>query len=429
MTPGAPRECAGRPLGRARLFGDARRRSWSRPARAPAGEPPVSRVRRSRPPPDAVSCPTCCARRSRAASTSCSCATSSLPDDELTARRERRARAVRAARRRCSSSTTVPQSRPRSAPTASTSARTTCRWREVRELVGADMLIGLSTHSPAQIDAVDASLVDYIGVGPVHATPTKPGRPAVGRGARPLRGGARARAVLRDRRPGRGQHRGGARGGRRRVCVLRAIADAADPEAAARELRATARRRPGRHDRERPCRPSRAEHAPGIPAEPRARARRPRARPARARWSRCARTSARRRCWSRSRVCAVLAVVVLVGALSVHDLSSHGGSLPGAIFLAVVLGAARASACIERRYWAVLAFEALLAFQIIVTSLALVVADLLAARAVSARDRPRGLAVLEARARDGPHPGWRTRVEPSVRPSDRRAPGRGSRLR
>jgi thiamine-phosphate pyrophosphorylase len=51
---------------------------------------------------------------------------------------------------------------------------------EVRELVGPEMLIGLSTHSPAQIDAIDASVVDYIGVGPIHETPTKPGRPAVG---------------------------------------------------------------------------------------------------------------------------------------------------------------------------------------------------------------------------------------------------------
>ena len=51
---------------------------------------------------------------------------------------------------------------------------------EVRELVGPDMLIGLSTHSPEQIDATDPSLVDYIGVGPIHETPTKPGRAAVG---------------------------------------------------------------------------------------------------------------------------------------------------------------------------------------------------------------------------------------------------------
>jgi thiamine-phosphate pyrophosphorylase len=47
-----------------------------------------------------------------------------------------------------------------------------------REIVGPDHLVGLSTHSAAQIEAADG--VDYIGVGPVHPTPTKPGRPAVG---------------------------------------------------------------------------------------------------------------------------------------------------------------------------------------------------------------------------------------------------------
>src|ERR1700727_1366073 len=51
---------------------------------------------------------------------------------------------------------------------------------QVRELVAPDALIGLSTHSPAELQAADPELVDYIGVGPVHATPTKPGRPAVG---------------------------------------------------------------------------------------------------------------------------------------------------------------------------------------------------------------------------------------------------------
>ncbi len=49
---------------------------------------------------------------------------------------------------------------------------------QARATVGPDRLVGLSTHSPAQIDA--AAGADYIGVGPVHATPTKPGRPAVG---------------------------------------------------------------------------------------------------------------------------------------------------------------------------------------------------------------------------------------------------------
>jgi thiamine-phosphate pyrophosphorylase len=51
---------------------------------------------------------------------------------------------------------------------------------EARAIVGPDRLIGLSTHSPAQVDAAADLDVDYIGVGPVHATPTKPGRPAVG---------------------------------------------------------------------------------------------------------------------------------------------------------------------------------------------------------------------------------------------------------
>ncbi|MGD1058063.1 MAG: hypothetical protein ABR992_11700 [Solirubrobacteraceae bacterium] len=73
-------------------------------------------------------------------------------------------------------------------------------------------------------------------------------------------------------------------------------------------------------------------------------------------------------------VCAVVAIVVLVGGLTIHNLSRHGGSLPGAIFLAAIL-AALGIGMYRRRYFAVLAFEALLTFQIIVTSLALVIAS------------------------------------------------------
>ena len=51
---------------------------------------------------------------------------------------------------------------------------------DARAALGPDRLIGLSTHSAAQIDAAAEAPVDYIGVGPVHETPTKPGRPAVG---------------------------------------------------------------------------------------------------------------------------------------------------------------------------------------------------------------------------------------------------------
>jgi hypothetical protein len=77
-------------------------------------------------------------------------------------------------------------------------------------------------------------------------------------------------------------------------------------------------------------------------------------------------------------VCVLLAIAVLVGGLTIHNLSSRGGSLPGAIFLAGIL-ALLALGMYRRRYLAVLGFEALLAFQIIVTSLALVVASTLTA--------------------------------------------------
>jgi thiamine-phosphate pyrophosphorylase len=108
----------------------------------------------------------------------------------------------------------------------------------VRELVGAELLIGLSTHSPQQIDQVDGALVDYIGVGPVHETPTKPGRPAVG--LELVRYAAAHASVpffaiggLDD-----GNLADVLGAGASRVCVLRAVGSAADPERAARALRA-----------------------------------------------------------------------------------------------------------------------------------------------------------------------------------------------
>ena len=77
-------------------------------------------------------------------------------------------------------------------------------------------------------------------------------------------------------------------------------------------------------------------------------------------------------------VCAVVAIAVLVGAATVHNLRSHGGSVPGAVLIAAVL-ALLGAGMLRLRYWAVLSFEALLAFQIIVTSLALVVASTITA--------------------------------------------------
>jgi thiamine-phosphate pyrophosphorylase len=109
---------------------------------------------------------------------------------------------------------------------------------EARALLGPDSIIGLSTHSPEQVDAGIQSGADYISVGPIWETPTKEGRPATGldlishaaesAGPTPFFaiGGidtTNATDVL------------GA--GARRLCVVRAIRDATDPAAAAAELR------------------------------------------------------------------------------------------------------------------------------------------------------------------------------------------------
>jgi thiamine-phosphate pyrophosphorylase len=104
-----------------------------------------------------------------------------------------------------------------------------------REVVGPELLIGRSTHSAAQIDA--AGGVDYFAVGPVHATPTKPGRPAVG--LEPLRHAANHARVpwfaIGGLDAGNVAEAIGA--GARRVVVVRAITEAADPAGAARALR------------------------------------------------------------------------------------------------------------------------------------------------------------------------------------------------
>ncbi|MEA2412143.1 MAG: thiamine-phosphate pyrophosphorylase [Thermoleophilaceae bacterium] len=106
--------------------------------------------------------------------------------------------------------------------------------QSVRRTVGPDLLIGLSTHSPEQVDAASADTdVDYLGVGPVFATATKPGLEPVGpelvryaeehvRKPWFAIGGIdaeRAREIGADR-----------------IAVVRAIRDAPDPRAAAEML-------------------------------------------------------------------------------------------------------------------------------------------------------------------------------------------------
>ena len=95
--------------------------------------------------------------------------------------------------------------------------------------------VGQSTHAEGEIDAASG---DYIAVGPVYETPTKAGRPAVGLGLVRY-------AAVRARRPWFAI--GGidetnvadvVAAGAERIAVVRAIADAPDPERAAAVLRA-----------------------------------------------------------------------------------------------------------------------------------------------------------------------------------------------
>jgi len=105
-----------------------------------------------------------------------------------------------------------------------------------RALAGPDALVGLSTHSPQ--DIARAAGADYIGVGPVHSTPTKPGRQAVGLAL--VRHAAEHAAVPFFAIGGIDVSNVAdvARAGARRIAVVRAIADAPDPRAAAAALRA-----------------------------------------------------------------------------------------------------------------------------------------------------------------------------------------------
>jgi thiamine-phosphate pyrophosphorylase len=108
---------------------------------------------------------------------------------------------------------------------------------QAREIMGPDAIVGLSTHSEEQIAASASRPVDYMSVGPIWETPTKAGRPGVG-------------LELISHAAANAPHPFFAIGGidasnatevvaagAERLCTVRAIRDAADPAAAARELR------------------------------------------------------------------------------------------------------------------------------------------------------------------------------------------------
>lgn len=132
-----------------------------------------------------------------------------------------------------------------------------------RTFLGQDAIIGLSTHTPAQVDAAIAAApgrggLDYFCVGPVWATPTKPGRAAVGLGLVRYAADAVRRAQAPAGKSDEGKSAEGTavgtvpwfaiggidlgnveqvvEAGARRIVVVRAITEADDPADAARAL-------------------------------------------------------------------------------------------------------------------------------------------------------------------------------------------------
>jgi len=108
-----------------------------------------------------------------------------------------------------------------------------------RRIVGPEVIIGRSTHDPAQAAAAAADdAVDYFCVGPCWATPTKPGRAPAGLEL------VRTAAAAGTAKPwfaigGIDEQRlpEVLAAGARRIVVVRAITAADDPQAAARRLR------------------------------------------------------------------------------------------------------------------------------------------------------------------------------------------------
>ena len=108
---------------------------------------------------------------------------------------------------------------------------------QARAAVGPDRIVGRSTHAPAQADAADADPdVDYLAVGPVHATPTKPGRPAAGLEYVKYAASTVSKPWFAIGGLDRHTLPAAVEAGAQRAVVVRAITDATDPEAAAREL-------------------------------------------------------------------------------------------------------------------------------------------------------------------------------------------------
>ena len=109
---------------------------------------------------------------------------------------------------------------------------------EVRRIVGDDVLIGTSINPSDPSTLPDPAFVDHVGIGPVFATSTKPDHDA------PIGFDGLARLIAQAEVPAvaiggikHGHAAQALKAGARGICIVSAIAGAADPRAAARRLK------------------------------------------------------------------------------------------------------------------------------------------------------------------------------------------------
>ena len=105
-----------------------------------------------------------------------------------------------------------------------------------RSIVGPDVVIGRSTHAVDEVDRAQDEDCDYFAVGPVSATPTKPGRDGIG--LEPIRHAARVGTKPWYVTGGMTPETAGPilDAGARGLVVVRGLTEAADPADVARRM-------------------------------------------------------------------------------------------------------------------------------------------------------------------------------------------------
>jgi thiamine-phosphate pyrophosphorylase len=107
---------------------------------------------------------------------------------------------------------------------------------DARRVLGRHAIIGRSTHDAAQLRRAFEENADYVVAGPVHATPTKPGRPAAGLGLIELAAAVATKPWFAIGGIDLSTIGAVRNAGATRVVVVRAITTAADPSAAVKAL-------------------------------------------------------------------------------------------------------------------------------------------------------------------------------------------------